>query len=109
MKINLVFDDWRDSAGNSISYTEAGVRLTANDLHPGSTFACEIELDEDSAADLQEALDSGYVPVFYAVTSDEPDDLTFCPSCGEPWPVTETIRADGTLGCPCQNGTETEE
>ena len=25
-----------------------------------------------------------------------------CPNCEEPWPVTETIRADGSLGCPCQ-------
>ena len=28
------------------------------------------------------------------------DDLALCPDCGEPWP--ETIRADGSLGCPCQ-------
>ena len=71
MKVNLVLSDWQDDAGNSISYTEAGVRLTANDLHPGSTFTCEIELDEDSAADLQEALEAGFVPVFYAVDADE--------------------------------------
>ncbi len=27
-----------------------------------------------------------------------------CPECGKPWPVTETIQADGSLGCSCQEG-----
>ncbi len=34
--------------------------------------------------------------------STQDDKLSLCPDCGEPWPVTETIRADGSLGCPCQ-------
>ncbi len=33
---------------------------------------------------------------------DEWDELYRCPDCGELWPVTESIRADGSLGCPCQ-------
>jgi hypothetical protein len=31
-----------------------------------------------------------------------PEPEASCPDCGEPWPETETIRADGSLGCPCQ-------
>lgn len=30
------------------------------------------------------------------------DKLALCPNCGKPWPETETIRTDGSLGCPCQ-------
>ncbi len=30
------------------------------------------------------------------------DKFNLCPQCGKSWPVTETIRADGSLGCPCQ-------
>ena len=30
------------------------------------------------------------------------EELNLCPECGKSWPVTETIRADGSLGCPCQ-------
>lgn len=67
----MVFDDWQDDAGNSVYFTDAGVRLSAGDFHPSSTFACEIELDEDSAVDLQEALETGFVPMFYAVDAGE--------------------------------------
>jgi hypothetical protein len=67
MKINLVFSDWRDSEGNRVYFTGAGAQLSAGDFHAGTTFSCEIDLDEDSAADLRDALEAGYVPVFYAV------------------------------------------
>jgi hypothetical protein len=72
MKIRLVFDDWRryneaSKQQESVYSTEEGVELSHADFHSGTTFDAEIELDEDSAKDLKEALASGAVPVFYAI------------------------------------------
>ncbi len=40
------------------------------------------------------------VIAFWLLIMEALDDLALCPDCGEP--ETETIRADGSLGCPCQ-------
>ena len=64
MKIELVFDEWRDK-GESIYDREEAVRLSEGDFHSGSMFDAEIELDEDTAAELQAALKDGFTPVFY--------------------------------------------
>ena len=66
MKIELVFDDWRvRKSWRSIYSTERGVELSSGDLHSGSTFRAEIELDAENEADLREAIANGAVPVFW--------------------------------------------
>ena len=64
VEIELVFEDWQNREGKSIYYTEEGVTLTCGDFHHGTVFDGEIELDESSAADLRDALDAGFRPVF---------------------------------------------
>ena len=65
MEIKLVFNDWRgwnkDGYG-SIYNTEKGVELSLGDLHSGSTFDATIEVDEETAAQLTEAIKEGYIP-----------------------------------------------
>lgn len=66
MKIKLVFDTWLGGIGLADIYsTEVGIRLSSSDFHSGTTFQGSIEVDEDSAAELQRALADGYHPVFY--------------------------------------------
>lgn len=65
MRTALVFDDWRDRDHKSIYLTEEGVDLAMGDFHHGTMFSADIQLDEDSAKELEAALSDGYVPVFY--------------------------------------------
>ncbi|MCL4486833.1 MAG: hypothetical protein M1570_01725 [Chloroflexi bacterium] len=67
MQIALVFDDWRGKNRKSIYHTEKGVELSMGDFHSGTVFMADIQLDEDSARELEAALSGGYIPVFYAV------------------------------------------
>ncbi len=74
MRILLVFDDWRDASHQSVYCTEKGVELSMGDLHHGSTFLADIQLDEDSSRELETALSEGYIPVFY-VSKENPGSM----------------------------------
>ena len=63
MKVSLVFDDWQDNR-KSIYATEKGVALSMGAFHSGSTFKADIELDDEDAAELLDAMQEGFVPVF---------------------------------------------
>lgn len=65
MKIELVFDDWRDAKYKSIYRTTEGVELSLSDFHSGTTFEAEIVLDEESEQILRQALANKFHPVFY--------------------------------------------
>ena len=68
--MKLVFSDWRRWNGSrdvSVYNTEEGVDLSMGALHSGSTFRAVIELDDDDAATLASAMNTGARPVFYAV------------------------------------------
>ena len=67
MQISLVFDDWRGKNRKSIYHTEKRVELSMGNFHSGTVFIADLQLDEDSARELEAALSGGYIPVFYAV------------------------------------------
>ena len=71
MKIKLVFSDWRDKNHKTIYNTEKGIDLSMGAFHNGTTFDADIELDEDSASELKQALDEGFNPVFYVIEDDD--------------------------------------
>lgn len=73
-KIELVFMDWLDESGESIYCTEAGIELTLGNFHIGTIFDGGIELDEDSATELQIALEAGFRPVFVILQTEEKKD-----------------------------------
>ena len=64
MKIKLVFYDWIDEHGESI-YQKSN--LTLGQFHSGTTFMGEIELDEEDAKELEEAIIKGNSPIFEVV------------------------------------------
>jgi hypothetical protein len=63
VKVELVFDDWRDKSGRSVYGTN--YELSLSDFHSGTIFQGEIDLDEESERKLTQALEQGFVPVFY--------------------------------------------
>lgn len=65
MKIDLVFYDWIKKGGKSVYSTIEGIHLSTGDFHSGSTFAGQILLDSEQEAELLQALDEGYEPVFW--------------------------------------------
>jgi len=73
MKAKLVFLDWKKYnefalLGNkleSIYNSEEGLKLSSGDFHSGTTFDCEIKLDEENKKDLTKAIKNGYIPCFY--------------------------------------------
>lgn len=65
MKIKLVFDDWRDSAGKSV-YNN----LSTGEFHAGTTFDGKIELDEELEFELRTCLERGHRPVFRVLSGD---------------------------------------
>jgi hypothetical protein len=64
VRIKLVVDDWQKK-GVSIYSTPEGVELTMGSFHAGTTFDGEIKLNPEDEAELKEALDKGYQPVFW--------------------------------------------
>ena len=62
--VNLVFDDWRNSAQESVYQTKQGIELSMADFHSGTAFKASIELDAQQAAELQNAMERGFTPVF---------------------------------------------
>jgi len=71
VKINLVFDDWRDERGNSVYNTIVGLDLTCGDLHSGTTFEANIALDADTEEQLRRAVELGFRPTFLVSLSVE--------------------------------------
>lgn len=67
MRVALIFEDWQDPNGVSIYSTEEGVELSMGDLHSGSTFYAELEVDEDTAEELHRANASGCKAIFRVV------------------------------------------
>lgn len=67
MKYSLVFEDWRNTAGQSVYHTEQGIDLSAGNLHAGSTFTCTVEMDGDDYEMIQRAAGIGVRPVFRLV------------------------------------------
>ncbi len=39
----------------------------------------------------------------------EQEEKYRCPNCGQPWPETEAILPDGTLGCSCRKETSGDD
>jgi hypothetical protein len=69
--IKLVFEDWRRPDGDSCYNNEDGVNLSMGALHAGSTFRADIELSEEDQKTMEQALQDGYRPVFFAVADAE--------------------------------------
>jgi len=69
MKIRMVFDDWRNSKGKSVYGTEH--ELSYGDFHSGTIFEGEIDIDAESEEELKEAMEKGFVPVFYLIGLEE--------------------------------------
>ena len=63
MKIELVFWTWT-KGGEDIYLTEESVWLSMGLFHGGTSFNGTIELDEQDAEELAEALSKGYSPMF---------------------------------------------
>lgn len=64
VKVKLAFLDWREK-GKSVYATDRGVELSMGDFHSGSTFPGTIELDQEQAEELTEAMRSGLQPCFW--------------------------------------------
>lgn len=64
MKISLIFYDWIEKeTGESVYCTERGVELSLGDLHSGTMFSAEIEL-ENYQGEFEKGVKSGLVPLF---------------------------------------------
>ncbi len=64
IKVWVSFLDWTEK-GTSIYCTEKGVDLSMGVFHSGSTFDAEIELEQDDAQELIEAMQNGYQPCWW--------------------------------------------
>ena len=67
MPVRLVFGDWLGKDHRSVYNTEEGVRLSMGQFHGGTTFEGTVRLDPDDRMELEEALASGYTPVFHLI------------------------------------------
>jgi hypothetical protein len=90
MKMYLVFYDWLGPDGESVYFSEAGVHLTNSDFHHGTCFEAELTLDESEEADLVEALEVGFTPVFTVSLPKEGP-----PACWYEVPPKERLTARG--------------
>ncbi len=63
MKINLIFKEWTKK-GKSIGVTSETIKLSNQNFHSGATFQGSIYLDAWDEAELREALEKGFQPVF---------------------------------------------
>jgi len=66
MKIKLVFESWKSAPFQPSS--PPSWRLENGDFHGGATFDGALELDADQEAELREAMERGYRPVFWVTT-----------------------------------------
>ena len=70
----LAFEDWRRADGTSEYSTMKGLRLSAGDLHSGTTFNGQIEdMDAEDAERIREAGRQGVYPVFRVILVWEDD------------------------------------
>jgi hypothetical protein len=79
MKIRLVFDDWRKwdlekLRVESVYGTQRGLELSTGDLHSGSTFEAEIELDAEEVERVRGAFAENIHPVFSAYPAEAGKD-----------------------------------
>ena len=63
VKIKLAFRDWQRRCApiGDVDYC----RLSLGDFHVGTTFDAEITLDAEQEAELREAIEAGYQPVWW--------------------------------------------
>jgi hypothetical protein len=80
MKVELVFDDWRQvGLPDSIYGTELGVRLSMGDLHSGTVFGATLVFDDERvAAELMEAFGLHGAYAVFSVTLGASDDREMC-------------------------------
>lgn len=71
LKVRVVFDDWRNETHRSLKGTPEGVELSDNAFHAGTTYIADLYLASDEAQELREAMERGYIPVFYVLPDDE--------------------------------------
>ena len=73
-RAKLAFEDWRRKDGRSEYSTEKGLRLSAGDLHGGTTLNAKIEdMDAEDAERIREAGRQGVYPVFRVILVWEDD------------------------------------
>ena len=67
MKINLVFDHWSQDgiSLNDRGFNDDEVWLFMGSFHGGTTFHGTIDLDDEDAEELMEAMRKGYRPTFW--------------------------------------------
>ena len=64
MKFRLVFRDWENHNYKSIyNDPEIGMDLTSGQFHSGTTFHCDIDLDDEDSLELANAINAGYRPI----------------------------------------------
>ena len=61
MKAKLIFKDWEKN-GRSVYLSVP--ELSLGSFHSGTTFDIDINLTEENAEELRQAIKDGYVPVF---------------------------------------------
>ena len=60
-----MFDDWQNG-GMSVYNTQKGLELSMGKFHSGTTFDAEMYFsDKNDILELEEAIRSGYQPVFW--------------------------------------------
>lgn len=65
MKVKLAFYHWLDKDGRVIhAYNDETLELIMGNYHSGTVFYAELNVDEEDAAELREALKQGYNPLF---------------------------------------------
>ena len=67
MKAKFVFEDLKKD-GKSVYNTEIGWEYTLGSFHSGTTFNCEIQLDQDEEKDIKEMIEKGITPHFYLIS-----------------------------------------
>jgi hypothetical protein len=69
IKVQLVFDDWRMArVVGSIYSTKIGVELSKGNLHSGSCFDAEIEIDDYEAQEIIDAWERHEAYPVFSVT-----------------------------------------
>lgn len=71
MNIKLIFYDWINEKGESVSATEKGIELFSGDIHSGTVFSgyiCAVNPHvELSLEELEEAVKQGCFPLFQVI------------------------------------------
>ena len=67
MKLQLVFDSWRDKDGKEVS-DEKRIELEMGSFHGGTCFDAMLDLASDDIIDLEAASREGFSAIFYVAT-----------------------------------------